>query len=209
MDNMHGVYENMVRDFGLKAKITQDENALSLYKDGFDTFQTADGSYVFATDHTTISGDTVSNLGTAVFSDDAVNDAIIDLMEQKDQAGVVRGNVPKCLLVPPALFKTACEVLDSTLRAGTADNDMNVFSNKYNIYIAVSNRLGAAAGGSDTAWFLIGENAAPKRYVRQGIVTDLVDYKFQRNNAYIYKGEFREVVGVTDYCGLWGSNGTV
>lgn len=206
-DNMHSVYENMVKDMGTKARITQDEEGLSIYKGGFDTYTTADGSYIFATDHTTISGDTVNNLGTAALSETSLNDAIISLMEQKDQAGVVRGNTPKCLLVPPALFKTACEIVDSELRSGTANNDMNIYSSKYGIYIATSNRLGAVAGGSDTAWFLIGDNAAPKRYVRQGIITDLVDYKYQRNNSYIYKGEFREVVGATDYVGLYGNTG--
>jgi phage major head subunit gpT-like protein len=138
-----------------------------------------------------------------------LNSAIVALYEQKDQAGIVVGSTPQTLLVPPALFKTACEIVESELRSGTADNDMNVYSSKYGINVATSNRLGAAAGGSDTAWFLLGRNHSVTRWVRQGIVTDLVDYKFQRNNNYIYKANFREIVGAMDYVGIVGSDGTV
>ena len=117
------------------------------------------------------------------------------------------GNMPAVLLVPPALFKTSSEITDSELRSGTADNDMNVYSSKYGITVATSNRLGAAAGGSDTAWFLLSNNHSFMRFVRQGIVTDLVDYKYTKNNVYVYKGEFRESVGAMNYAGAVGSTG--
>ena len=209
---MHGAYENIVKDFAIKGRITMDDNALGLYKKGFASVQTADGSYLFAADHTTIGGKTVSNLGTAVLSETSLNTGIIALREQKDQAGVVRGNPVRTLLVPPALYKTACEIVDSELISGTGNNDINVYSSKYGIYVACSERLGAAADGtygSDTAWFLIGENAAPTRWVRQGVQTALVPWQYSQNNSYTYKGEFREVVGSTDYVGVWASNGTV
>lgn len=206
-DNMHGSYEKMVRDFGRKGNITQNDNAFSLYRDAFTNTLTADGAALVSDTHTTISGDTVDNKLTAALSDSSLNDAIVKLIEQKDQSGVVSGNMPATLLVPPALFKEASEITDSELRSGTANNDVNVYSSKYNITIATSNRLGAAAGGSDTAWFLLSNNHSVRRWVRQGIQTDLVDYKYQRNNNYIYKGEFREVVGAVDYVGIVGSTG--
>jgi len=144
-----------------------------------------------------------------VFSEANFNTAIVGLVEQKDQAGVVMGQMPETLFVPPKLFKTACEVLKSELRSGTADNDINVYSSQYGINIATSNRLGLVAGGSDTAWFLLGRNHSVTRYVRAGVATDLIPYQYQRNNVYIYKGEFREVVGAQDYAGFYGSDGTV
>jgi hypothetical protein len=67
--------------------------------------------------------------------------------------------------------------------------------------------LGAAQGGSDTAWFLLSRNHSLYRWVRQALNLDLVDYKTQRNNNYIYKGEYREVVGAISYEGLCGSTG--
>lgn len=206
-DSKHGAIDKMMEDFGRKARVTRDKNAFAVYRDGFDTTTTADDSYLFANDHTTISGATVDNLGTAAISPDSLNDGITKLGEQKDQAGVIMGSTPKTLLVPMALYKSACEIVDSELLADSADNNINVYSSKYGIYVATTPYLGAAAGGSDTAWFLLGDNNAITRFERQGIQTDLVDYKFQRNNTYIYKGEFREVVGAWDYVGAWASTG--
>lgn len=208
-DNMHGAYEEMTRDFALKARLTMDDNAMSVYRGAFTTTLVNSGATLVSDSHTLISGGTVDNKITTALSETSLNTAIVMLAEQKDEAGVVIGGNPATLLVPPALFKTACEIVESEQRSGTADNDMNVYSDKYGITVATSNRLGAViSGGSDTAWYLLGRNHSVKRWVRQGIVTDLVDYKFQRNNNYVYKANFREVVGARSYVGLVGSTGT-
>lgn len=206
-DEMHSTVAKMMRDFGLKARKTQDNNAFKYIRNGFTVSTTADGVVVFSNSHTNLNGDTIDNLGTAALSESALNDAIVALIEQKDQAGEVMGTMPRTLLVPPKLFKKACEIVDSELRSETANNDINVYSSKYGLYVKQSPYLGAAAGGSDTAWFLLGDGHNLTRWVRQPLVTDLVDYKYQRNNNYIYKGEFREVVGAITYEGLWGSTG--
>lgn len=211
-DNQHGSYEKMVRDFGMKARVTRDENAFSLFRNAFTTTLTADGLPLVSDAHITISGATVDNKLTAALSESSLNDAIAAMAEQKDQSGVVMGSQPRTLLVPPKLFKLAVEITESELRSGQTStgnvNDVNVYSTKYGIEVATSNRLGAVIdGGSDTAWFLLGSNHSATRWVRQGIDTTLVDWRMQRNNAYIYKGEFREVVGVLDYVGVIGSTG--
>lgn len=204
----------MVRDFGEKARITRDENAFSLFRNAFTTTLTADGLPLVSDGHITISGATVDNKLTAVLSETSLNDAILNLAKQKDQSGVVRGSQPRTLLLPISLFKKATEITESELRSGQTStgnvNDMNVYSTKYGINVAATNRLDAVIdGGSDTAWFLLGTNHSATRWVRQGIDTQLVDWKYQRNNNYIYKGEFREMVGVLDYVGIVGSDGTV
>lgn len=206
-DNMHGSYTKMVVDFARKGRITQVDNGFSIYRGAFTTTLTADGATLISDAHTTISGATVDNKITAVLSPTSLNTLITMLAEQKDQAGVVMGHVPSVLLVPPALFKTAVEITKSTLLANTTDNNINWVSSEYGIMVKQSERLGAAAGGSDTAYFLLGDNHSVNRWVRQGIVTDLVDYKYSRNNNYVYKGEFREVVGAVDYSGICGSTG--
>lgn len=206
-DNMHGAYEKMVRDFAMKASATRDNNAFAIFRNGFTTATTSDGAAVFSDSHTTISGDTVDNKVVDVLSETSLNVLIVSLTEQKDQAGVIMGSIPATLLVPPKLFKLATEICEAELTSDTANNAPNVYSVKYGISVATSNRLGAAAGGSDTAFFLLGRNHSIMRYTREDITTDLVDYKYQRNNNYIYKGEFREVVGAMDYVGLVGSTG--
>lgn len=207
-DNMHGAYEKMVRNMAEIGRVTQDDYNYSFWRNSFTTELTADGQAVVSDTHALIGGGTEDNKLTAALSEASLNAAIIRLQEMKDQAGVVRGNTPHCLLVPPALFKTACEIVDSEYRAETADNDINVYSSKYQIYVATNNRLGAVVDGSDTAWWLLGRNHGATRWVRQGITTDLVDYKYTRNNTYVYKAEFREVRGAMDYVGIVGSDGT-
>ena len=207
-DEMHDVVGNMIRDMGDTARITQDNEAMGSYRDSFTTFTTAAGTAWFSNSHTNLNGDTVDNLETAALTEASLETMIVSLGEQLNQAGVVRGHQAACLLVPMALYKDASEILDSELRSGTADNEINVYSDKYGIMLKQSPYLGAVAGGSETAHFLLGRNHSLHRWVRQGIGTDLVDWRLQRNNNYIYKGEYREMYGVVSYEGAVGSNGT-
>lgn len=209
-DNMHGAWEGTVKKFASNARATRDKNAFGAYRDSFTTQLTADGVAFISASHVTITGITVSNRLTLnpVFSDDSLNTAMVQLMELKAQDGVVGGSVANCLLVPPTLFKKACQVVDSELQADTANNNFNLYSSKYSIMVYQSPYLGTAGGGSDTAWWLLGRNHSMTRYIRQGIQTDIIDYKFSTNNNYVYKGMFRETVGVSDYLGAVGSDGT-
>ena len=204
---MHGAYEKMVKDFAEKGRITQNNNGFSVYRNAFTTTLTADGVAFISALHVTISGDTVSNLVTGALTDSTLEDGITALAEMKSQDGVVIGGEAKTLLVPSKLYPEACRITKSNLRSDTANNDMNVYSSIYSINVYTSPYLGAAAGGSDTAWFLLGTNHSVTRWVRQGIQTVLVDWKTQKNNNYIYKGSFREAVGVYDYSGAVGSTG--
>lgn len=212
-DNMHGAYEKIVRDFAENARVTRDVYAFEIYRGAFTTTLSADGVALCSDSHSTIAGVTVDNALTAALTPTSLNSAIVMMREQKAQDGTIKGQNPAALLVPSALFKTACEIVDSEFLADTANNNINVFSSKYAISVHTSPYLGAAAGGkglttgSDTAWFLLGRNHSVTRWVRQGVQTTLVDWKFQRNNNYIYKGEFREVFGAPDYVGIIGSTG--
>lgn len=208
-DNMHNAYEYMVQDFARKGKLAQTNNAMAHYRNSFTTTLTADGVALISDSHTLIGGGTEDNKITSALDEASLNEAIIKLGLQKDQAGVIAGHQPHCLLVPLTLFKTACEIVESDYRSQTADNDMNVYSSKYGIYVATSNYLDAAnPGGSDTAWWLLSRTHGSSRWVRQGIETNLVPYQYQRNNNYIYKGEFRETYGAVNFGGIVGSDGT-
>ncbi len=207
-DDQHSVVTKAVRDMAQKGRMTRDRNAFAIFRNAFTTALTNDGVALVADAHITLSGATVDNRLTAALTEASLNDAIVALVEQRSQDGVISGSMPKTLLVPTRLFKLACEITESELRSGTGNNDMNVYSTKYGINVATSPWLGAFAGGSDTAWFLLGTNHSITRWQRQPIETAIIDWKFQRNNNYIYKGTFREVVGAMDYVGIVGSVGT-
>lgn len=207
-DNMHGVWAEDVRDFAIKAKDTQDYNAFGLFRLGFTTALTADGSAIFST-HTLIGGGTQSNAGTAALTPSSLNTGLVNLIEQKDQSGVIRGSTPAVLLVPPALWKHAREITDSALIADSGNNNVNVYRSALGLTVWTSHWLGAAAGGSDTAWFLLAKRHGFTRLIRQGIETALTDWRYSNNLTYRYQANFRENVFCADYAGSYGSTGTV
>lgn len=207
-DNQFEAVARQVEAMARKGRLTDEKVGFGLYRGGFTTTLTNAGVALFSDSHTNLNGDTVDNLGAAsALSESTLNDGIVALMEQKDQAGDIVGYEPNCLLVAPALFKKACEITESELRSGTGNNDINVYSSKYGIYVKQSRYLGAAAGGSDTAYFLLSKDHNITRWERQGIETDYVDYKFSSNDTAYYKGRYRNVYGALSYEGVWASAG--
>ena len=207
-DNLHGVWAEDVRDFAIQAKNTQDYNAFSLFRLGFTTALTADGSTIFSTTHALIGGGTQSNTGTAALTPTSLNTGLVNLVEQKNQAGVISGSTPAVLLVAPALWKHAREITDSALIADLANNNINVYRSALGITVWTSHWLGAVAGGSDTAWFLLAKRHGFTRLIRQGIETALVDWRYSNNLTYRYQANFREAYFCADYAGSYGSTGT-
>ncbi len=206
-DEKWGAVEKMVTAMANKGYLTQRDNGFDVYRGAFATYKTNDGAYIYSDSHTNLNGDTVDNLLTAALAPAALKSAVAMLAEQKDQAGDIVGFDAQCLLVPNKLYDYAVEITESKLIPDKTDNNINAFSAKYNIYVKQSNRLSAAAGGSDTAWYLNASMHPVTRWKRQDIVTDVVDYKYDDKNRYTYKGEFREVYGAYTYEATVGSTG--
>lgn len=206
-DNMHNVWSKTVADFAIKARVTQDDNAFRLFRNAFTTTLTADGVSFINAAHPLIGGGTQSNLVTGALSQTTLNNAIVSLRQQKDQSGVIMGNVPSCLLVPSQLFKLAIEITESALISDSGNNALNVYRSAYGISVYSTPYLGAAAQGSDTAWFLLSRNHGVSRLLRQGIQTALRDWSQSINRTYLYQANFREEVFVPDYVGVVGSTG--
>lgn len=206
-DNMHGVYSNMVSDFATMARITRDKNAFKIFRNAFTTQLTADGVAFISASHTLLSGGTQSNLISGALTSTTFNNALVALQTMKNQAGIVMGTVGKVLVVPPALFKLATEITQSVLVSDTANNAINVFRSAYGVSVFQSPYMSAAAGGSDTSWFLLSDVHTITRYVRQDVTTNLRNWTESNNRTYFYQGNFREEVGVVDYIGAVGSTG--
>ncbi len=206
-DNMHGVWAADVADFADQARNTQDYTAFGLFRNGFNTALTADGVSIFNSAHVLIGGGTQSNTGTAALTPTSLNTGLVNLVEQKNQAGVISGSTPSVLLVPPALWKHAREITDSALIADIANNNINVYRSALGITVWTSHWLGAAAGGSDTAWFLLAKRHGFTRLIRQGLETALTPWQYSNNLTYRYQANFRENYFCADYAGSYGSTG--
>jgi len=206
MDNMHGMYSKVIEDMAVKARVTMTANAFAVFRGAFTTTLTADGA-AWIGSHTLLNGQTYSNLVTGALSVSTFNDALVKLAQQPDQAGVILGNQARYLVVPQALFTHATQITESALVADSANNNLNVYRSAFGITIYTSPYLGASAGGSDTAWFLLSENHCVTRVIRQGIQTYLRDWGMSNNRTYNYQANFREVVYVPDYIGSCASTG--
>ena len=211
-DNMFGVWSRTVTDLALKARVSMDQNAFKIFRGAFTTTLTADGNALVSS-HTLLNGATYSNNlytitgASTVLSSTSLNAAITALAEQPDQTGVVLGQQIQVLLVPPALIKLALELSDSALSGDVSTNAINVFRSAYGYRVYSNPYLGAAASGSDTAWFVLGRNHGIKRIVRQGIETFLRPWGYSNNRTYLYQANFREEVVAIDYMGVVGAKG--
>lgn len=211
-DNMHGVWARTVQDMALKARVSADANAFKIFRGAFDATLTADG-VALCGNHALLNGAFYSNslfditALTTVLSSTSLNAAIVALAQQPDQTGVVLGQQPQVLLVPPALIKLALELSDSALIGDASSNAINVFRSTYGYRVYSTPYIGLSTGGSDTAWFLIARNTGIKRIVRQGIETYLRFWGQSNNRTYLYQANFREEVVAIDYVGVIGAKG--
>ena len=95
------------------------------------TFTGGDGKELCATDHPLVSGNTLRNEPSTAsdLNETSLENALIDIAAFVDERGLkvrVRGLK---LIVPPALQFVADRLLESTLRPGSADNDVNATRN--------------------------------------------------------------------------------
>lgn len=208
-DDQHSVVRRAIAQMGQKANVTQNREAMAVYRDANSATLTADGVALLSASHTNINGDTVDNTVSGALTVDTLEEGINLLVEQVDQAGDIIGHEAKTLLVPPARFKEGTEILESTLEANTADNQLNVYSAKYGIVLRQSQYLGAAAGGNgaDDHWFLMGEFHSVMRWKRVPVQTRLLDGSYQENGDSVYRGRYREVYGALTYEALVGFEG--
>lgn len=209
-DDQHSVVQKMIREMALNGRQTREKNGmLTFVRAQTAAYTGGDGATLESDSHTLLDGTTQDNKLTAVLSTTSLDAAIVALAQQKSQAGVLMGIQPRTLLVPPALYKKAVEITESKLEAHTADNQLNVFSAKYGLAIKQTPFIGAAAGGSDTAWHLIGELNGLERYEREPISTQLREWGESRSDTYFYKARYRESTGWSSHIGIVGSDGSV
>lgn len=207
-DQQQSAVSKAVRQQALTWRASQDQNAFAIYGNGFVTTYntTIDGVALFSNSHVNQNNDTVDNLETGSLTDTNLNIMVNSLRTQLSQTGVIVGYEPKFLLTPSLLHQTGMATAKSVLRAGTGNNDLNYWSEMYpGMKVVYSPFLDSF---STTAYFLGSSTHGVYRFEREAFFTDLVDWKFQANDEYLYKMRAREEVDAIEYSGLVGSNGT-
>ena len=164
-----------------------------------------DGQVLCSTAHPLVSGGTNSNRPTtgADLNETSLEAAVIQIAAWTDERGLLIAAKPSKLVIPPALQFVATRLLETELRVGTADNDLNALKNNGSIPggYTVNNYL------TDTnAWFLMTDVPnGLKHFVRTPMQTSM-DADFDTGNAR-YKARERYSFGVSDPLGIFGSPG--
>jgi hypothetical protein len=184
---------------------TKQVKAASLLNTGFDAFRSGDGAFLFSTTHPTVAGGNNANR-PAVASDlneTSLEQAVIDIAGYTDERGLLIAARPRKLIVPPALMFVATRLLQTELRVGTADNDLNAL--KSNGSIPEGYRVNHYLTDND-AWFLTTDIPnGMKHFVRTPLATSM-DGDFDTGNVR-YKARERYSFGVSDPLGVYGSPG--
>jgi hypothetical protein len=164
-----------------------------------------DGQVLCSTAHPLVSGGTNSNRPTvaADLNETSLEAAVIQIAGWTDERGLLIAAKPTKLIVPPSLQFVATRLLETELRVGTADNDINALKNN-----------GSIAGGyainhylTDTnAWFLCTDVPNGLKHFVRTPLQNSMDADFDTGNAR-YKSRERYSFGVSDPLGIFGSPG--
>jgi hypothetical protein len=185
---------------------TKQVRAASVLNNGFsNSYPGGDGVALFSDAHPLVSGGTNSNIPStpADLNETSLEAAVIQISLWTDERSLLIAAKPKKLIVPPSLQFVATRLLETELRVGTADNDINALKNNGSIPggYAINHFL------TDTnAWFLTTDVPnGMKHFVRVPLSTGM-DGDFDTGNVR-YKSRERYSFGWSDPLGMYGSAG--
>lgn len=184
---------------------TKQVKAASLLNNGFTTFNSGDGVTLFSTSHPTVEGVSNANRPSVAIdlNETALEDAVINIAAYVDERGLLIAARPRKLIVPPGLMFVATRLLQTELRTGTSDNDLNAL--KSNGSIPEGYRVNHYLTDPD-AWFITTDIPnGMKHFVRTAMTTGM-DGDFDTGNVR-YKARERYSFGVSDPLGIYGSPG--
>jgi hypothetical protein len=191
---------------------TKQVKAASTLNNGFSsTYPGGDGAALFAgtsasTGHPLVNGGWNQNrpFTGADLNETSLEAAVIQIAAWTDERGLLIAAKPRKLIIPPALMFVAKRLLDTELRVGTTDNDINALK-----------AMGSIPEGhtvnhfltDNNAWFLMTDVPnGLKHFVRTPMSTGM-DGDFDTGNVR-YKARERYSFGWSDPLGIWGSPGS-
>jgi hypothetical protein len=185
---------------------TKQVKAASILNNAFTGGPTyGDGVVLCSTAHPLVNGGTNSNRPTvaADLNETSLEAAVIQIAAWTDERGLLIAAQPKKLVVPPALQFVATRLLETELRVGTNDNDVNALKNNSSIRegYCVNHYLTDA-----NAWFLMTDVPNGLKHFVRSPLQNGMDSDFDTGNSR-YKARERYSFGVSDPLGIFGSPG--
>jgi hypothetical protein len=185
---------------------TKQVKAAAVLNNGWaSTVTYGDGQPLFSTSHPLVSGGTNSNTPAtqADLNETSLENAVIQIAGWTDERGLLIAARPRKLIVPPNLQFVATRLLETELRVGTNNNDINAIKNNGSIPEGYTiNHFLTDTNG----WFLTTDVPnGLKHFVRTPMQTGM-DGDFDTGNVR-YKARERYSFGVSDPLGIFGSQG--
>jgi hypothetical protein len=187
---------------------TKQVKSANVLNNGFNTsgaYDGGDGVPLFSASHPLVSGGTNSNI-PAVASDlneTSLEAAVIQIAAWTDERGLLIAAKPRKLIIPPSLQFIATRLLETSLRVGTNDNDVNAIKNNGSIPegYAINHWL-----TDPDAWFLCTDVPNGMKHFVRTPMQNSMDGDFDTGNVR-YKARERYSFGWSDPLGMYGSQG--
>jgi hypothetical protein len=192
---------------------TKQVKAASVINNGFNgSYLGGDGVTLFGNNsssarvgHPLVSGGVNYNSPTTGvdLNETSLENAVIQIAAWVDERGLLIAAKPRKMVVPPSLMFVAKRLLDTELRVGTTDNDINALK-----------QMGAIPEGytvnhflTDTnGWYLITDVPNGMKHFERMPLANSMDGDFDTGNVR-YKARERYSFGWSDPLGMWGSAG--
>jgi len=202
-DDLYNIMNKKPAALARSTRRTFEYQGASVFNNAFSTsYLGGDSKPLVSTSHPRTDGGTAQSNASAtgvVFNEPNLEVARLASLNQLDEKGMKIDVTVDTILVNPALGKSAHLVVDSPLRSGTADNDVNVNKGNWKIieWIYLS---------STTAWFLLDSKLHELTWFFRKRPT-FKQYDAFDTDVAKYKVTTRFSNGWSDYRGVWGSKG--
>ena len=183
---------------------TKQVKAVNPLIQGFSTFNSGDGSNLFATNHPTVSGTVSNTLATAAdLNETSLEQSMIDIAAMTDERGLKIAARGVKMIIPSELQFTAERLMKSQGRVGTADNDINALASMG--MLPQGYRVNNFLTDPDAFYIITDVPNGMKYFERAGIKTAM-EGDFDTGNVR-YKARERYSFGVSDFRGIFASPG--
>jgi len=183
---------------------TKQVKAASVLNNGYNAaYAGGDGQALFSTAHPLVNGGTNANTFTtpSYLNETSLEAAVIQIAAWTDERGLLIAARPKKLIVPPSLMFVATRLLETELRVGTNNNDINAIKNN-----------GAIPEGytvnhfltSTNTWFLTTDVPNGLKHFERIPLQNSMDGDFDTGNVR-YKSRERYSFGWSDPLGIFSS----
>lgn len=203
-DDQHNVISRMPAALAKSVVYTTEYWGASVLNNAFNTSYTSygDSKPLCSTSHTRADGGTAQSNASStgvVLSETNLETGRLALEKALNDKGEIVNFKADRLVVPVDLRKTAMILTDSSLRPGTANNDVNVYEGVFQVipwrYITTS-----------TYWFLQDSRNHLLQWFWRVRPEFKSDFNFDADAA-LYKVRVRFSYGWSDWRGVWGSKG--